>query len=106
MIAYKVFYSNREKLYPVAVSFDFEPYDPEFIITRADGCGPFAAFVNLEQAKRFKNYWKISQKIFKVNIKKSKNKSLWIDGWMRTDSHIFPEGTILADEFEILEEVK
>ncbi len=107
MIAYKFFYvqSNGELQCGVMQNY-IEPYDPKVITTRAEGCGPFAAFRNLHSAYFFQRSFAWSTAtLFKVKIKESKEKCLWIDN----DFYPFkalPPGTILADEFEILKEVK
>lgn len=115
MIAYKVFNFKESKLYPVfmrkLIARDFAAYNPEYITLRANNCGPFACFSSLGAAKDFAaamNYRPFINKvvIHKVEISKSIDTSLWVDSRNMIGVHELPNGTILADEFEILECVK
>ena len=105
MIAYKLFEEHQGKLYPwyPKIKSMFQYYNPKYIITRAEGCGPFACFKTASQALSFSSpgYWDV---LYKVQIKRSKDKRLWIDDDKRELA--LPHGTILADEFEILERVE
>ena len=105
MIAYKVFEVKGSNFYPWLASNKkmFVPYQKNCIITRADDCGPFACFKTFRAAENFRlQNQKFS--IYKVHIKKSRAGTLWRgdDRWF----WLLPDGTILADEFEILERVK
>ncbi|KKK82206.1 hypothetical protein LCGC14_2805680 [marine sediment metagenome] len=107
IIAYKLFEKHKGKLYSWYPwhGMKFEAYDPKYIITRADDCGPFACFDTVKNALRLggpqKHDWDV---LYQVRIKESKDKYLWIGDCKRRSD--FPRGTILADEFEILEQVK
>ena len=113
MIAYKAFKIAKAKLYPFWVSSDFEHYPKYLIHLRSDECGPFACFKKVEQAKCFTGWHDdIKSVIYKINIKKSKERGLWIGGsgsyYNRRGHKFIPDwdGTIYADEFEILERIK
>ena len=111
MIAYKFFDVNNGDFYPGVMNACFEPYPVDCIVLRADSCGPFACFGNIQDAKRFqKDYAWWGSDLYKVKIKKSRAKTLWFTdrkGEVSTmEENWFPKGIILADEFEILEEIK
>lgn len=116
MIAYKVFIKRGKELSTVwmrkSLACDFEPYNPEEITLRADGCGPFACFKTLPNAQKFatmlrKNNHPCTLVIHKVEIIKSKATTLWVDDYIMVGLFFnLPEGTVLADEFEILERIK
>lgn len=112
MIAYKVFYEIDGKLCPFFVAGRIHYYDPKFIIQRADGCGPFACIDTLENLDHFyENYISVTKRYpaYRVKIKKSKARKLWIDNDIMLglwNNQELPAGTVLADTFEILERVK
>ena len=108
MIAYKIFSRlPNGKLGPITI--DNLEYDPKYIMTRPDGYGPFACFKNLKSVKDFGGYgsWEC---LYKIKVKSSKETKLWyphnIYGEIQVPLYLTPKGTILADEFEILEEIK
>lgn len=106
MIAYKLFELHDKKLYPwyPSIKAIFHYYDPKYIITRAEGCGPFTCFETAEEAKLFaqdSGYWDV---VHRVRIKKSKDICIWTN--KEAKKTVLPLGTILADEFEILEQIK
>lgn len=103
MIAYKVFYKDSNgDLHPTTlhISNRLMPYDPNFIIQRPDGCGPFGCFKN----KQIALAWacKPEEVCHRVKIKPSKDLRFWF-GTERFDWR--PSNTFFADEFEILERV-
>lgn len=104
MIAYKIFTKqDYGKLGPWLCIFRLE-YDPKYIMQRPDNWGPFACFDSMKSLKRFNSAWDASNNVtYKVKIKKSIDTHLWADG---DNLYDLPPGTILADEFEILERVK
>lgn len=113
MIAYKVFNLKEGGLYPVfmreLIACDFEHYPRGYTHTRANNCGPFACFTNLKSAERFASgmagrNFVCETAIHKVEILQSAEESLWVDN-LKVGVLSLPENTILADEFEILEEV-
>ena len=70
-------------------------------------CGPFCLFGSLKSIKDRNKYIQENIKLFKVRYKKSKETYVYSNhnpSCSRLDRLL--EGTILADEFEILEEVK
>ena len=108
MIAYKIFKEFAAgALYPIWVGKEFGPYPLGYTHIPADGCGPFACFKSIKDAQNFA-YNFIRVVIYKVEIKKSNEEILWMDEvTMRgVAPEGLPKGTILADEFEILERVK
>lgn len=108
MIAYKVFMKKYNLLYPIFVYDKFRFYPLGFIHIRTDNCGPFACFKKSHQAFRFMKGWQNSV-VHQVEIKQSQDKTIWadtIDDGMRKPVLEWYPGTILADEFEILEEIK
>lgn len=111
MIAYKVFRKINGNLFPFWVSSEFQHYPIGFTHTRAVGCGPFTCFNTIGNAVELCNNWKgIPTVIYRVRIKKSKDRSGWINNatnlWWRRKNSFEWGGTIYADEFEILERVK
>lgn len=116
MITYKFFYVNEGEFYPMTstIRCEFEPYPVDYIVQRAKNCGPFATFKDVISADFFRRrYGWYDCELYKVKIKKSKAKTMWMENSYNTDEtyrELFigtiPNGTILADEFEILEQVK
>ena len=106
MIAYKVFYVMDGKLFPWYHKNrrTFQSYDLGYVILRADDCGPFACFKTIREAENFTNVYAWDVVLYRVKIKKSRRRSLWIG--TEKCSFLLPPGSILADEFEILERVK
>ena len=109
MIAYKLFYVNGKDFMSATMSNSLFPYSKGYIWQRPDGWGPFACFACADDAIRFRIAfgWRDAE-LYTVRIKKSKDTSLWFYNKLvyRYENARPPNGTILADEFEILEQVK
>lgn len=109
MIAYKVFYLKKRKLYPFWLKELMEFYDPKYIYQRPLKCGPFACFECLKEAKDFAVGWEVPYRIHRVKIKVSKDICLWNPDWIGGVKQYvknYHPNTVFADEFEILERVK
>ncbi len=106
MIAYKMFHKIKNSLYPWNNPHPWTAYSKTLINTRANGCGPFACFKYLSELKEFAFGFDSAPNPHKVKIKLSKDIYLWDENGASMLSDELPAGTILADEFEILERVK
>jgi len=113
MYAYKVFRQDKgsQDLQPFWVNNEFEPYDPKYIITRANGCGPFTCFDTLGHAKKLQMDWEDRPTVIhKVRVRVSKATKCWItkakNPYFRTRHGFSWDGTIYIDQFEILERVE
>jgi len=116
IIAYKIFYNLGAgtlgtRLYPLWKVF--EPYDTKCIWLRCDDCGPFTCFKTRQDA--LKSPWwggdAAPIQLWKVRIKPSKDKKVWIKGYEKRWWHGASllkenENVVFADEFECLEMVE
>ena len=75
---------------------------------RPKDCGPLAVFKTVEDARQGFVFSVNDLTIFKCEIKKSKDKTLWTLYMQWRDTmhpYDLPEGTMLADKVKLLEEV-
>lgn len=100
MIAYKTFMRRSGVLQPIIMQGKVDFVNPEkYIIARPDGCGPFQCYPDYASARSW------GGEVWRVRIKKSRGqKFVWVDPSDKYEK--FNSDVILADEFEILEEVK
>ena len=107
MITYKMFHPIKRRLYAWNNHRMWKSYYKTFINVRADGYGPFACFKSLDDLKAFASGYEelTTTVVYKVRIKRSKDSYLW-DGEQLLMGREIPRGTIFADEFEILEQIK
>lgn len=64
---------------------------------RQPGCGPLAVFKRLQDAQNFAYWWVTSARIFVVQYKRSRARSLWYGMSKRVPAQALPDGTDFAD---------
>lgn len=127
MIAYKVFSRINNKFYSVfhENTIDYNSKNRYSVLyyksrtnIRKDDQGPFTCFSNIGSAVDFKTTYDSyvrKLEIWKVNIKKSKHKKIWVNniniykpflyGDRIVKLRFLPKNTVLADEVTILEKI-
>lgn len=113
MIAYKLLVPiSRRRFRPAVMGRDYpDVYHRGIVNKRIEDWGPFACFKNIEFANiaRSKDKSYYLAKLYKVKIKKSNDPKMFgirADGIKYEMFWTPPEGTILADEFEIVRKVR
>jgi len=115
MIAYKLFSVNNGIFQPVVMKGTLSlTYSKTKKNVRTEDIGPFACWKKAEDAitEKHNDFSYAGSVLHKVKIKTSKEKQMWY----RNPDPIYPSrviadwdypaGTVLADEFEILEEIE
>jgi len=113
MKAYKLFRKlPNNKLGPIS-TWNELVYDPKYIVTPADGCGPFTAFKSIDHLCLFYNLIAptLSNKeqsnivAYEVDIRKSKKTVLYFTEYGSKTSWTIgqcPPGTVICSEFQIV----
>jgi len=110
MKVYKVFWIENNDFmsifgYPYqSKNLEFIKYSKKGWNERLEGCGPFCAFKNLEDAKDFLSLYTGKFKIFEIEGKESKEIYVFVK--YLEDLFIPSDGTILLDRFKIVKEVE